>query len=564
MSVGVNLQAIPNSERAYQILRIYDVENITVEGGNLIGERYQHTGTTGEWGYGISIQGGSNIVVNDLVSKDMWGDGINLQVLDADRDYPKNVIMNNVKCINNRRQGMSIEGGEFLRFNNCQFSLTNGIAPSCGVDIEPWSDSNIARDIVFDGCSFYDNSQAGLLIMVSSVSNVKVINSTFKDNTDIEGQLKMYSNIKDIFVSNNTFLNTNPNTNILGGVSAVNGENIIVSNNIFKGCFSKINKISTNTNKNIVFDNNFYTFKKTPYQGFFIPTGGGLVDLIFRNNRFIIEDTNTTGLGYTPNAMVSLSNLSPSSEISNNYIENHARGILIYTSNEVLFEKNTLVNQYISACVLSVNNSIIKNNTVKGACLRNTGSYAMDIIGNYNTVVYNQIIKAPPITTSLTGRAGFGIYLGNDSIYTIIENNIVDEAIGVKVRIPQDLSKNNYAKHNGVLVNEYSLARLNDVYVKDNIFYKCISSTKYDSNGVVTSNAVFERVAKPSVNVTDVSTTPPSPLSAQTVTTIEEAQTAINNLVTMVNALQANELELKEKLNAKLTADRNSGQQATT
>lgn len=69
--------------------------------------------------------------------------------------------------------------------------------------------------------------------------------------------------------------------------------------------------------------------------------------------------------------------------------------------------------------------------------------------------------------------------------------------------------------------------------------------------------------ATKSANVADVSTTPPAQLAAQTVTTIQEAQTAINNLVAMVNAMQVNEVELKTKLNAKLTADRSSGQQAT-
>lgn len=65
-----------------------------------------------------------------------------------------------------------------------------------------------------------------------------------------------------------------------------------------------------------------------------------------------------------------------------------------------------------------------------------------------------------------------------------------------------------------------------------------------------------------SVAVADVSTTPPIQLVAQTVTTIEQAQTAINNIVSMVNSMQTNQVELKTKLNAKLVADRNSGQQA--
>lgn len=100
-----------------------------------------------------------------------------------------------------------------------------------------------------------------------------------------------------------------------------------------------------------------------------------------------------------------------------------------------------------------------------------------------------------------------------------------------------------------------------DVFIKtvtDNDSLNWISIIP--KNATTTVKGLVNQSAK----VDDVSTTPPSPLSAQTVTTIEEAQTAISNLVTMVNAMQANEVELKSKLNAKLTADRASNQQATT
>ena len=76
------------------------------------------------------------------------------------------------------------------------------------------------------------------------------------------------------------------------------------------------------------------------------------------------------------------------------------------------------------------------------------------------------------------------------------------------------------------------------------------------------ANDNYFGLVKKSSAVANVSTTPPNQLASQTVTTIEQAQTAINNLVAMVNAMQANEVELKTKLNAKLTADRNSGQQS--
>ena len=77
------------------------------------------------------------------------------------------------------------------------------------------------------------------------------------------------------------------------------------------------------------------------------------------------------------------------------------------------------------------------------------------------------------------------------------------------------------------------------------------------------ANDNYFGLVKKSSAVANVSTTPPNQLASQTVTTIEQAQTAINNLVAMVNEMQVNEVELKTKLNAKLTVDRNSEQQAT-
>ena len=65
-----------------------------------------------------------------------------------------------------------------------------------------------------------------------------------------------------------------------------------------------------------------------------------------------------------------------------------------------------------------------------------------------------------------------------------------------------------------------------------------------------------------SVAVANVTATAPATIPLQTVTTIEDAQATINILVSAINDLKVLSEANKTQLNAKLTADRNSGQQA--
>src|SRR5262249_43773603 len=52
---GAVLKAIPNDAEKYSVLRISKVSNVAVIGGTLEGDRYEHSGKTGEWGMGIWI-----------------------------------------------------------------------------------------------------------------------------------------------------------------------------------------------------------------------------------------------------------------------------------------------------------------------------------------------------------------------------------------------------------------------------------------------------------------------------------------------------------------------------
>src|SRR5699024_9892154 len=73
------LKAIPNNKKQYNIIRIVQKKNVEVFGGTLIGDYNEHKGEGGEWGYGIFISGSKNIEVDNITTKNFWGDGINTQ-----------------------------------------------------------------------------------------------------------------------------------------------------------------------------------------------------------------------------------------------------------------------------------------------------------------------------------------------------------------------------------------------------------------------------------------------------------------------------------------------------
>ena len=76
LAEGAVLKAIPNDSKKYSLLTISGVANVWVIGGTLEGERDQHKGKSGEWGYGLHInKGAKHITVSNLLAKKMWGDG---------------------------------------------------------------------------------------------------------------------------------------------------------------------------------------------------------------------------------------------------------------------------------------------------------------------------------------------------------------------------------------------------------------------------------------------------------------------------------------------------------
>jgi len=184
MGKNTVLKAIPTSSAYYSIINLTDVKNVEISGGTIIGERYEHTGTTGEYGYGISIcNGTNNITIRDITIKDCWGDGI---FIGSGPTPARNIYLDNVICDNNRRQGMSITFAENVIVNNCTFKNTNGTAPEAGIDVEPYAKDGYVKNVLIENCIFSDNKWAGIAMFGEYglyVANVKILNCLFSNNS---------------------------------------------------------------------------------------------------------------------------------------------------------------------------------------------------------------------------------------------------------------------------------------------------------------------------------------------------------------------------------------------
>lgn len=160
-----------NNHKGYSIISISKATNVEVCGGKIKGDVGVHTyqsGSTSEWGMGITIEASKNVVVRDIRISNCTGDGIYISGLPTNYigDYSKaskNIVLRNVTCDSNRRQGLSIISVDGLIVENCSFLNTGKIektAPSSGIDIEPnvaKGRNNSVRDITIRDCTFKGN-----------------------------------------------------------------------------------------------------------------------------------------------------------------------------------------------------------------------------------------------------------------------------------------------------------------------------------------------------------------------------------------------------------------------
>lgn len=212
--LNATLTIKPNDYKYYKIISIEGKDNVYIKGGKVEGDVGKHTyveGSTSEWGMGISIMESKNVVLEDIRISKCTGDGIYInggkETAICKYDHAsKNIVIKNIVCDDNRRQGMSIIHVDGLEVLNSEFintGLTEATNPSAGIDFEPnvSNGQNMSiRNISISNCkifgnkgyqmgsgnAFYDGQQ-------SSFDNIKVKNTVFDGLCYIAGDMEFFN-----------------------------------------------------------------------------------------------------------------------------------------------------------------------------------------------------------------------------------------------------------------------------------------------------------------------------------------------------------------------------------
>lgn len=301
LSSNAVLKALPSANGYNAVVRMSGVSQVNISGGKIVGERYEHKGSSGEWGMGIHvIQGSNNISISNMTISDCWGDGIFL----GDSPYVSDITIDNVISDNNRRQGLSITDAKRVIVKNSVFKNTNGTLPEAGIDIEP--DANqTAEDIKIINTQMVGNRGSGLDLwgINGVIQNVEVVGSTMRDNSNMGIRLIKASHLT---FDSNTVINNLYGIELEKDVYNASFKNMTISKNKSRG-ISLVTSGQAQGVEKIVFENSLIANNSQGQpgaaDGVRIDTWdstGFIRDVKFLNCRFIDDQAQKTqGYGLT-------------------------------------------------------------------------------------------------------------------------------------------------------------------------------------------------------------------------------------------------------------------------
>jgi hypothetical protein len=162
---GASIKLLSHNTDTYEIMRLADVDNVTLESPYLDGSKELNSATSGEWGMGISINGATNCTITSPTTINCWGDGIYINNSDRNSGvYSKNITVNSHHATGCRRQGVSIISGSGITFNTPLWENIGGTQPGAGLDIEPNDNTAVFENISIVSPTTNNCAGGGILI----------------------------------------------------------------------------------------------------------------------------------------------------------------------------------------------------------------------------------------------------------------------------------------------------------------------------------------------------------------------------------------------------------------
>ena len=152
------------------LLNLFCVSNVTIRGGGTVrmwkADYVQPPYKKAEWRHALSVIASRDVTVEDLAIVESGGDGIYIASNDKPRpgfrNYCENVVVRNVKCLRNHRQGISVIAVDGLLVEGCELSDTCGTSPQAGIDFEPNRPCDTIANCVMRNCRLERNKGFGV------------------------------------------------------------------------------------------------------------------------------------------------------------------------------------------------------------------------------------------------------------------------------------------------------------------------------------------------------------------------------------------------------------------
>lgn len=402
---GATLAAIPNTEHNYNVIRIVGRNNVKIKGGKIRGD-LNRRGTSqlnGEWGYGIALQGSSNVTIEDIDIQQNMGDAINLQAGLDNVTQNKHVIINNVRLNHNYRQGISVEGVEHCIIQNSTIEGTGGTAPEAGIDLEPGYDVVKNHDVLILNNKIINNTGAGIMVTrrnPTDDSNTEVViqNNYFANNqgehtTDYGVHVFGYG-AKKIKIIDNTF----DGGGGLYGIYLFIFDYFVISNNQFKD-----SGVHLRTAHNGVVNNNLFSINQE-YPSFLFFTNSNVGAVSIHDNIF-------NALGYVKTRPVDVSTIikpiylnGEDLNFHDNKLINILTGIYSIATNSSIIN-NTVTLTYMAAIEITGKATRLIGNTINGSNLYGGGEGAIVVRPTAtDSVILDNIIYSEPQLVEVPDR----------------------------------------------------------------------------------------------------------------------------------------------------------------
>jgi len=121
-----------------------------------------------EWRMVLDFHGCRRVRVEGLRLESSGGDGIYLGT--GALGYCADVVIRDVVCHDNHRQGISVISAVNLLIENCVLANTGGTAPQAGIDFEPNGPNDKLVNCLMRNCVIENNAGAGILIYLKPLS----------------------------------------------------------------------------------------------------------------------------------------------------------------------------------------------------------------------------------------------------------------------------------------------------------------------------------------------------------------------------------------------------------